>query len=65
MILAHPLEAEYGDVLERALYNGALAGMSLDGKTFFYDNPLATVGKWHERSEWFEVGEWFPLPEFR
>lgn len=32
--------AEYGDVLERALYNGLLSGMSVDGKRFFYVNPL-------------------------
>lgn len=31
---------EYGDILERALYNGVLAGMSLDGARFFYVNPL-------------------------
>ncbi len=30
----------YADVMERALYNGVLAGMSLDGKKFFYVNPL-------------------------
>ena len=30
----------YVDFLERALYNGALAGLSLDGKRFFYANPL-------------------------
>jgi DUF1680 family protein len=30
----------YGDVLERALFNGILSGMSLDGKSFFYVNPL-------------------------
>ena len=33
-------DALYGDVLERALYNGLLAGMSADGKRFFYVNPL-------------------------
>ncbi len=32
--------AEYADVMERVLYNGALSGMSLDGKRFFYVNPL-------------------------
>lgn len=32
---------EYGDVLERVLYNGVLAGISLDGTHFFYANPLA------------------------
>jgi len=31
---------EYADVLERALYNGALSGMSENGKRFFYVNPL-------------------------
>jgi DUF1680 family protein len=30
----------YGDVLERALFNGILSGMSLDGNAFFYVNPL-------------------------
>jgi hypothetical protein len=33
-------KSEYIDVLERALYNGALSGMSADGKRFFYVNPL-------------------------
>lgn len=31
---------EYGDVMEKALYNGILSGMSADGKSFFYVNPL-------------------------
>jgi hypothetical protein len=34
---------EYADVMERALYNTALAGMALDGKHFFYVNPLEAV----------------------
>jgi len=33
-------KGEYGDVLERALYNTVLAGMSQDGKHYFYVNPL-------------------------
>ncbi len=33
-------DVKYTDVLERALYNGVLAGMALDGKHFFYVNPL-------------------------
>ena len=33
---------EYTDVMERALYNGALTGVALDGKHFFYANPLAS-----------------------
>ncbi len=33
-------KGEYADVMERALYNTVLAGMQLDGKRFFYVNPL-------------------------
>ncbi|MCK5811931.1 MAG: glycoside hydrolase family 127 protein [Clostridiales bacterium] len=33
-------DGQYLDVLERALYNGVLSGMSLDGTSFFYSNPL-------------------------
>ncbi len=34
-------EARYIDGLERALYNGVLSGVSLEGDSFFYANPLA------------------------
>ena len=44
--------AEYIDVLERSLYNGALDGLSLSGDRFFYGNPLASTGR-HSRKEWF------------
>ena len=40
------------DVLERTLYNGLLSGVSLDGKLFFYPNPLESAGK-YARSPWF------------
>lgn len=36
---------KYADVMERALYNGAISGMDLDGRTFFYVNPLEVVPK--------------------
>ncbi|MFH0796492.1 MAG: beta-L-arabinofuranosidase domain-containing protein [Candidatus Omnitrophota bacterium] len=42
----------YADVMERALYNGVMSGVSLDGKKFFYVNPLASSGN-HHRQEWF------------
>lgn len=45
-------DAKYIDVLERTLYNGAISGVSLDGKTFFYPNPLESNGQ-HQRSPWF------------
>jgi hypothetical protein len=43
---------KYVDVLERTLYNGLLSGVSLDGRLFFYDNPLESDGR-HARSPWF------------
>ena len=33
-------DAKYADTVERALYNGVLSGLSQDGKSFFYENPL-------------------------
>lgn len=34
------VDAKYGDVIERVLYNGFLSSTSLSGKSFFYENPL-------------------------
>ena len=42
------LDLSYADVMERALYNGTISGMSLDGKRFFYVNPLEV---WPQASE--------------
>jgi DUF1680 family protein len=47
-------DAKYIDIMERTLYNGLMSGVSLDGKTFFYPNPLESNGQ-HERSPWFGV----------
>ena len=47
-------DAKYIDVMERTLFNGLLSGVSLDGKTFFYPNPLESNGQ-HARQEWFGV----------
>jgi len=45
-------EAKYVDVLERALYNAVLPGISMKGDRFFYPNPLESTGQ-HSRSPWF------------
>lgn len=42
-MLSMEKNSRYGDVMERALYNGVLAGMQLDGKRFYYVNPLASL----------------------
>ncbi len=45
-------EARYADIMELALYNGVLSGLSLDGQAYFYQNPLADDGT-HRRQPWF------------
>lgn len=44
-------DIRYADMMELAIYNGALAGLSLDGTKFFYENPLESRGG-HHRWEW-------------
>lgn len=51
LFLLHGL-SKYYDVLERTLYNGLISGVSLDGGSFFYPNPLASIGQ-HQRQPWF------------
>ena len=48
-------DGRYADLMERALYNGVLSGVSLDGRRFFYVNPLAASGGTGtpERQDWF------------
>ncbi|AQG80960.1 glycoside hydrolase family 127 protein [Spirosoma montaniterrae] len=45
-------DARYVNVLERSLYNAALAGVQLSGDRFFYVNPLASAGN-HHRKPWY------------
>ena len=33
-------DPKFADLVERVIYNGALSGVSLDGESFFYENPL-------------------------
>jgi DUF1680 family protein len=39
-------DAKYIDILERTLYNAVIVGVSMEGDTFFYPNPLASDGKY-------------------
>jgi len=45
-------DGKYADVMERSLYNGALAGVNLKGDRFFYVNPLESLGN-HHRQAWY------------
>jgi len=51
MNLLHGMR-KYADLVELEMYNGILAGISLEGDRFFYVNPLASVGA-HHRQKWF------------
>ncbi len=45
-------QSKYADVMEQAIYNGSLAGISMSGDKYYYVNPLASTGG-HHRQEWF------------
>lgn len=59
MFLLHG-HSKYIDVLERSLYNGVISGVALDGKNFFYPNPLSCDMHYHfnrghrDRQPWFD-----------
>ena len=42
-MLENDINGEYADVMEQAFYNTVLAGIQLDGKRFFYVNPLEVI----------------------
>jgi DUF1680 family protein len=46
-------DAKYMDVLERALYNGFLSGVSLSGTEYYYRNPLTSYGD-NGRQPWYD-----------
>jgi DUF1680 family protein len=54
--------AEYGDVIERELYNNGLSSTSLSGKAFFYENPLEIKVADQARRNAYHRGHKFHLP---
>jgi len=60
MFLLHG-DAKYLDVMERTIYNGLISGVSLDGKAFFYANPLEADATFEfnqglkTRAPWFDT----------
>ena len=42
-MLAFGADSKYSDVIERIIYNGFMSSTSLDGKAFFYENPLEII----------------------
>lgn len=64
-MLSAGLDSEYSDVMERALYNGTISGISADARHFFYGNPLAVHpgfdgnGHFIKKSFHYRRSEWF------
>ncbi len=50
MIRLRPL-GEYGDVMDKMLYNGTISGMNLEGDRFFYVNPLECIPERSKKSQ--------------
>ena len=53
----------YADIVERCLYNGFLSGISLDGKSFFYENPLEICLQDHIRHHDLKGQERLPITQ--
>ena len=51
MLLA-TADASYAELMEKTLYNAILPALALDGRSYFYQNPLTSSGRDH-RSEWY------------
>jgi uncharacterized protein len=51
-MLAVTGEARFADLFEQALYNGVLPGISLDGKSYFYVNPLRKLKEFNWPLRW-------------
>ena len=46
-------DSKYADVVETLIYNGILSGVSLDGASFFYENPLELKPSEHRFEPWY------------
>ena len=54
-------DSRYGDIVERVIYNGMLSGLGLDGKTFFYTNPLEIDPEFYEVNVSTNTKRWRPV----
>lgn len=59
MFLLHG-ESRYIDILEKALYNGLISGVGMDGKSFFYTNAMEIKNYFSHKDKEAERSGWFP-----
>lgn len=62
-MLTMEADSLYADVIETVLYNGFLSSTSLDGKRFFYSNPMMISCRDHGRNRSVESGDWLPAAQ--
>ncbi len=62
-MLHNEIDSIYADTIEREIYNGVLSGISLDGKAFFYENPLEINLLNHTRHVSVVKGERLPITQ--
>lgn len=54
-------DSKYADIIEKAIYNGVMSGVSLDGKSFFYENPLEIDPDFNNVNTSTKTKERFPI----
>ena len=57
------INSKYADVAERVIYNGFLSGVSMDGKSFFYENPLEIDTKFNDVNKSTKMKERYPITQ--
>lgn len=62
MLKENPV-SKYADAVERVMYNGILAGISMDGKSFFYENPLEIDVSFNKTNVSTDGGEKYPITQ--
>ncbi len=62
-MMKHENKSIYADIIEKELYNGMLSGWSLDGKAFFYENPLEINLDNYKRYENLRDTERYPITQ--
>lgn len=56
-------DSKYADIIEREIYNGATSGISLDGKSFFYTNPVSIDLDNRKKEQCTNSRDWFPITQ--
>ncbi len=62
MTIINP-DSKYADAVERVMYNGAISGISMDGKSFFYENPLEVLPEFNKVNISTDSQRHFPISQ--